>query len=86
MSYDEFCRWVRFAGLTLGDFARLMHMHRNSMTNLGKAGRVPDHLAVIAILLAELKDRNVDFEPVLARINFTPKKPRGGKIKRADPV
>lgn len=84
MSYEEFCRWVRFAGLTLADFARLMCMHKNSLTNLGKTGRVPDHLAVIALLMAELKERGADLETVLTRVKFTPKQPRGGKIKREE--
>ena len=52
-------------------------MHRNSVTNYAKVGEVPDHLAVIAVLLGDLADAGLDFRASLAKIEFHEKKPRG---------
>jgi hypothetical protein len=54
-----------------------MRMNRISLSNLSKKGDVPDHWAVVAALLGEMKDNNLDFRQVLAKIELTPRKPRG---------
>lgn len=41
------------------------------------SGGGPDHLAVIAALLSELRLSRVRAEPVIARLGLTKKKPRG---------
>lgn len=78
MTYDEFLRHVGKAGLTLKEFAGLVRMNRVSLSNLAKKGEVPSHLAVIAALMGEMKDKGVDFGPVLSRIDIVKKKARGG--------
>ena len=77
MIYDEFQRHVGKAGITLKEFAKLIRMNRVSLSNLSKKGEVPSHLAVIAALLGEMKDKGVEFDEVLSRIDITPKKARG---------
>jgi hypothetical protein len=77
MSYEEFHRHVRKAGLTIKAFAELMRMNRISLSNLSKKGDVPPHWAVIAALLGEMKDKGIDYRDVLSRIEITPRKPRG---------
>lgn len=77
MTYDEFHRHIGKAGLTLKEFAKLNRMNRVSLSNLAKKGEVPSHLAVIAALLGEMKDKGMDFREVLSRIDITPKKARG---------
>lgn len=77
MIYDEFQRHVHKAGLTLKAFADLVRMNRISLSNLAKKGEVPTHLAVIAALLGEMKDKGIDYGDVLSRIDISPKKPRG---------
>lgn len=77
MTYDEFQRHVHKAGLTLKAFADLVRMNRISLSNLAQKGEVPTHLAVIAALLGEMKDKGVGYEDVLSRIDIAPKKPRG---------
>jgi len=77
MNYDEFHRHVGKAGLTLKEFAALISMNRVSLSNLAKKDEVPTHLGVIAALLGEMKDKGVDFQGVLSRIDIAPKKPRG---------
>ncbi len=77
MNYDAFLAELSQAGLTVRAFAELIGMNKNSVSNYASAGRVPSHLAVIAVLLAEIKGRGIGFESVLAKIDRTPKKPRG---------
>lgn len=78
MMYDEFQRHIGKAGLTLKEFARLIGMNRVSLSNLSKKGDVPCHLAIIAALMGEMKDKGVDFVSVLSRIDIVKKKARGG--------
>ena len=80
MTYDEFQRQIGKAGLTLRQFAELVKMNRISLSNYGKKGEVPSHLAVIVALLGEMAERKIDYCEVLSRIDITPKKPRGAGI------
>lgn len=81
MTYDEFQRQIGKAGLTIREFADLIKMHRNSVTNYASLGEVPSHLAVIATLLGALADKKVDFRSILDSIEIEPKKPRGSAGK-----
>lgn len=77
MTYDEFQRHLGKAGLKIRQFADLVKMNHVSISNYGKKGEVPSHLAVIAALLGEMADRKMDYREVLSRIDIAPKKPRG---------
>lgn len=77
MTYDAFVAELARAGLTIREFASLLGMRPNSITNNRKRGEVPDHLAVIAALLSELRLSGVPAAPVFARLGLTKKKPRG---------
>ena len=68
MTYDEFQRQIGKAGLTIREFADLVKMHRNSVTNYAKLGEVPSHLAVIAALLGAMADQKLDFRAILDSI------------------
>lgn len=80
MNYDEFQQHIANAGTTLTEFADLVSMNTISLYNYGKKGEVPSHLAVIALLLAEMKKRGIDYRELLSQIKITPKKPRGAGI------
>ena len=80
MTYEEFQRQIGKAGLTIRQFAELVKMNRISLSNYGKKGEVPSHLAVIATLLGEMAERKIDYRAVLSKIDITPKKPRGAGI------
>lgn len=82
MTYDEFQRQIGKAGLTLKEFADLVKMNRVSLSNYGRKGEVPTHLAVIAALLGEMAERKIDYRIVLSRIDIAPKRPRGAGIGR----
>lgn len=82
MEFDEFKRYLGKAGLTTKEFAELMKMNRNSVSNYAATGKVPTHLGVIAALMGEMAEYRLDFRPVLARIEITPNKPRGKPIQQ----
>lgn len=77
MTYDEFLIELGKAGLTVRAFADLIGMNRNSVSNYASGGEVPRHLAVIAVLLGEMKLQGVDFQAAIERVSATRKKPRG---------
>lgn len=77
MTYEEFQCELGKAGLTAREFAELICMNPNSVTNCSMKGSVPSHLAVMAALMGEMNERKVDFRHVLTRIDIEPKKPRG---------
>lgn len=81
MTYEEFLRQVRKAGLSVSSFAELMKMNRASLSNYSKQREVPDHLAIIAVLLAECFENSVDYKPALDRIDISRKKPRGAALR-----
>lgn len=81
MTYDEFLRQLGKAGLTVREFAALVKMNRNSVTNCAQRGGVPSHLAVIVTLMAEMAEHRVDFRQALSELEIGPKKPRGAATK-----
>lgn len=80
MNYDEFQQHIAEAHSTLTEFADLVRMNSVSLYNYRKKGEVPSHMAVIAVLLAEMEKRGIDYRELLSQIDITPKKPRGAGI------
>ncbi|ENU34842.1 hypothetical protein [Acinetobacter parvus] len=68
MPYTEFQRLVGKAGLSIKEFAALLDMKPNSITNYSKQGVVPTHIAVIVALISTMKDEGVDFYPIFEKI------------------
>ncbi|MET1111801.1 MAG: XRE family transcriptional regulator [Allosphingosinicella sp.] len=77
MTYPEFLAELDQAALNVRDFAALVQMHPNSVSNYARSGVVPAHLAVIAALLAELRRNGIDHQGVFSRIRIAAKRPRG---------
>lgn len=77
MTYDEFKRHVYKAGLSVKDFAELLRLRSASVTNYARNGKVPDHLAIIAVLLGEMEERGIDFKKIMERVDVEPKRARG---------
>lgn len=83
MTYDEFLAELGKAGLSVRAFADLIGMNRNSVSNYASIGEVPRHLAVIAVLLGEMKVQGIAFQAAIERVSSTRKRPRGrGKLGR----
>ncbi|WP_264381716.1 XRE family transcriptional regulator [Pseudomonas sp. MM227] len=81
MTYEEFQRQLGKAGMSVKEFAGLLGMNRNSITNCSARGEIPSHLAVISVLMAEMAEHQIDFRSALARIEIVPKRPRGAGAK-----
>lgn len=77
MEYEEFLRDLARAGLSIRAFAELIGMNPNSVSNYARSGEVPDKLALIAALVAEMSVRGIDFRGVISKVKLTAKKPRG---------
>ncbi len=77
MSYNDFLLELGQAGLSVRAFAELIGMNPNSVSNYSRAGEVPGHLAVLAVLVSEMGVKGLDFRRVIARAEVTLKKPRG---------
>ena len=68
MPYEEFQRLVGKAGLSIKEFAALLDMKPNSITNYSKQGVVPTHIAVIVALISTMKDEGLDFYPIFEKV------------------
>jgi hypothetical protein len=78
MSYTKFLSELGRASLSIRAFAELVGMNPNSISNYARNGELPTHLALIAVLVAELNAQGLDFREVVAKVDIVPKKPRGG--------
>lgn len=81
MVYEEFKRQLGKAALTTREFAELLKLNPNSITNYSKRGTVPNNLAVIAVLMGVMADNGIDFRPVVTDIDIEPNKVRGAAAK-----
>lgn len=80
MDYKEFCRNIDKAGLKNEEFAELMKMNENSISNLKTKEEVPKHLAVIASLLGHMKDNNLDFMSIFDKLDIKHHEKRNEKF------
>lgn len=78
MSYADFLLELEKARLSVRAFAELIGMNPNSISNYARAGELPSHLALIAVLIAELSVQGIDYRRVMQKVEIAPKKPRGG--------
>lgn len=77
MQYDEFKRRLGKAGLSVKEFAALIGVSCNTVSNYAAKGVVPSHLAIEATLMSEMAERSIDFRRPLVDLQLTEKKPRG---------
>jgi len=74
--YVKFLAELEHAGLSVRSFADLIGMNPNSITNYSGRGDVPQHIALVAVLVAEMAARGIDYRNPIAKVAPT-KKPRG---------
>ena len=84
MEYSEFRRHLGKAGLSIGEFAALIHVLPNSVSNYSKKRAVPVVYAIAAVLLGDAADRQIPFRHVLSRYGIRPRSASGGKVTRLD--
>ena len=68
MPYSEFQRLIGKAGLTIKEFAELLGMNPNSITNYHKVGFIPSHIAIIISLTSSMKDQGLDFYEIFEKV------------------
>jgi len=78
MLYANFILELEKAGLSVRAFAELVGMNPNSISNYARVGDLPSHLAIIAVLVAELGSHGLDYRQAMSKVEIAPKKPRGG--------
>lgn len=81
MKYKEFRRQLGKAGLTNKEFADLVKIKSNSLTNYKKSGVVPSHWAIVALLMGHMSDHKLDFKEAFNGIEIEPNKVRGTAAK-----
>jgi hypothetical protein len=81
MDYEEFRRQIGKAGLTNKTFANLVKINSNSITNYKKDGAVPDHWAIVALLMGVMADHKIDFKNAINNIEIETRKVRGSAAK-----
>jgi len=69
MDYRTFKEWVRRTGLDLKGFAHLLGMSHGSISNYSGRSEVPRHVALLAIMLAELDRLNVNRDDLIAKLD-----------------
>ena len=85
MNYDNFIALLEGAGLSGRAFARLLHLHPNSISNYKKKGDLPSHLAVIAALIHTMNEAQIDYMSTIARVSLTKKQARGKSLGHTSP-
>lgn len=75
MKYEKFIGELGKAGLSVREFAELIEIRANSVSNNSKRGEVPPHYEVIVTLLAELHRHDIPYEPILRRIQASRTEP-----------
>lgn len=76
MPYAEFLAELERAGLSVRSFADLIGMNPNSITNYAGRGELPQHIALVAVLVAEMAVGGLDYRNAISKVAPT-KKPRG---------
>jgi hypothetical protein len=79
MNYERFLAELGKAGLTVRGFAELIGMNRNSISNCASRGEVPRHLALIAVLMAEMNVRDIAYQEAISRGRAKPGRFGGDK-------
>ena len=90
MNYETFKGCIRRAGLEIHEFAEMVGMNRRSVSNYSKIGVVPEHLALIVLMMVELDRHGVDLKSLVDKLNEmgrrSPKKRDGGFKGKQPPV
>lgn len=81
MNYKTFRSHLGRAGLTNKDFAELVMLNSKSITNYRKDDHVPEHWAIVALLMGELAGNELEFRHLIRRMEIEPNKVRGSAAK-----
>ena len=77
MPYADFLEELRKAGLSVREFADLIGMNPNSISNYARVGELPTHIALIAVLVVGVSQLGGDYRRIMSGVERVRKKPRG---------
>ena len=77
MLYTDFLEELRKVGLSVREFAELIGMNPNSISNYARTSEVPTHIALIAVLVVGVSQLGGDYCGLMSRVERVRKKPRG---------
>ena len=77
MSYSDFLAELQKIGLSVRAFAKLIGMNPNSLSNYARNGELPTHIALIAVLVVGVAEKDGDYRKIMSKVSLAPKKPRG---------
>ncbi len=77
MPYADFLEELKKTGLSVREFAELIGMNPNSISNYARTGELPTHLALITVLVVGISEMGGDYRRVMSRVERVRKKPRG---------
>lgn len=78
MLYADFLAELGKVGLSVRAFAGLTGMNPNSISNYARNGKLPKHLALIAVLIVGVSELGGDYRKIMSKVELPPHKPRGG--------
>ncbi len=84
MDYSEFRRHVGKAGLTINQFAALIGVRPAAVSNYSKKGSVPRTYAMLAVLMGDAEDRQVDCRRLLERYGILSVVDKAGGLTSLD--
>jgi hypothetical protein len=81
MKYANFRSHLGRASLTNKEFAELVGLNSNSITNYAQNDHVPIHWAIVVLLMDEMAGNGIDFKHLLQKLDIKPNKVRGAAAK-----
>lgn len=76
MRYEDFHKRLTRAELSVKEFAGFLGVNPRSISNYSQKGEVPNHLALIALMLAELIKYDVKLKDIISTLSKFGSKPR----------
>jgi hypothetical protein len=80
MTYREFVDQLAIARISGREFARLLNLNPNTIANYKSVGTVPNHLAVIAVLIRTLSENGIEYRQQVEALRLRPNARRGQSL------
>jgi hypothetical protein len=74
--YAQFLAELERAGMSVRSFAELIGMNPNSITNYAGKRELPQHIALVAVLVSEMAANGLNYRNAIAKVS-PKRKPRG---------
>lgn len=82
MNYQELKKRICKTGLTIKEFAILLRLNPNTITNLSKKEEMPRNLVIIVSLMVKMEENKLEYLGIFEELNLKENKPRGKKAEK----